>query len=125
MHGDRNWRDTIRYMPFLMGMGIGLAVNNTRAVLEALGGHESPFVRTPKLGLVEAEKASGAKKKTYRSRRSLQPFLELSLGLYFVVILFTTIHYRAWLGIPFTLLFLAGFLYIGTTSLLEGRARTA
>jgi cellulose synthase/poly-beta-1,6-N-acetylglucosamine synthase-like glycosyltransferase len=120
LHGDRNWRDTIRYTPFLMGMGIGLAVNNTRAVLEALAGQTSPFVRTPKLGLEGAAKVGASK---YRARRSFQPLVELALGAYFLVILFTTIHYRAWMGIPFTVLFLAGFVYIGTTSLMEGRRR--
>lgn len=39
---------TVLYMPVLMSVGIGIAVNNARAVIEALMGHQSPFVRTPK-----------------------------------------------------------------------------
>src|SRR6266403_598962 len=36
------------YLPFLMALGIGLTVTNTRAVLEALLGKKTPFARTPK-----------------------------------------------------------------------------
>ncbi len=41
LHADRNWKDTLKYLPFMTAMGIGLAVNNTKAVLEALWGHTS------------------------------------------------------------------------------------
>jgi len=119
MDGGRNWRDTLRYLPFLTAMGIGLSVNNSRAVLEALFGDESPFVRTPKYGIKGQE--GDAKKKRYRGGRTLQPIVELALSAYFAVILFTAIHYKLWMGIPFTVLFLAGFLYIGLLSLLERR----
>jgi cellulose synthase/poly-beta-1,6-N-acetylglucosamine synthase-like glycosyltransferase len=123
MDGGRNWRDTIRYLPFLTAMGIGLAVNNSKAVLEALFGQESAFVRTPKYGL---EGRSGAtKRRRYRGLRSYQPLMELALGIYFAVILYTAIHYHVWLGIPFTLLFLAGFFYIGWQSIFERRGETA
>ncbi len=117
--GGRNWRDTLRYLPFLTAMGIGLAVNNSKAVLEALLGQPSAFVRTPKFGIRDGQ--GGPVRKKYRGLRSLQPLVELALGAYFGVILFTTIHYHVWMGVPFTVLFLAGFLYIGCLSLLEQR----
>ena len=37
-----------KYLPFLMSIGIGLCVNNTRAVFEALFDKQSEFARTPK-----------------------------------------------------------------------------
>jgi cellulose synthase/poly-beta-1,6-N-acetylglucosamine synthase-like glycosyltransferase len=123
LDGGRNWRDTLRYLPFLTAMGIGLAVNNSRAVLEALFGEESPFVRTPKYGIKGTE--GDVKQKRYRGIRSLQPLVELALGAYFAVILFAAIHYGLWMGIPFTLLFLVGFLYIGTLSIVERRGEAA
>ena len=43
-----NWKKTFYYLPFLMALGIGLTVTNTKAVMEALFGIKSPFVRTPK-----------------------------------------------------------------------------
>ena len=44
----RDWRARIKYLPFLMSIGIGLCINNTRAVLEALFNKQSEFARTPK-----------------------------------------------------------------------------
>src|SRR3954470_17874072 len=44
------WRVLAR-LPLVMSIGIGLCVNQTRAVLEALGGKETEFVRTPKHGI--------------------------------------------------------------------------
>ena len=51
-----------------------------------------------------------------------QPFVELALAAYFGVILFAAVHFKLWMGIPFTLLFFAGFLYIGISSLTERRS---
>src|ERR1700734_1590435 len=42
------WYRALLYLPFLMALGIGLTVTNTRAVLEALLGKKSEFARTPK-----------------------------------------------------------------------------
>src|SRR5947207_6702099 len=44
----RDWRARIQYLPFLMSIGIGLSINNTRAVVEALLDTHSEFARTPK-----------------------------------------------------------------------------
>ena len=46
-----SWWQRIKYLPFVMALGIGLSVNNARAVVEALMGHETGFVRTPKSGV--------------------------------------------------------------------------
>src|SRR5437763_10369075 len=43
-----DWRARIKYLPFLMSIGIGLCVNNTRAVFEAVLGKHTDFMRTPK-----------------------------------------------------------------------------
>jgi cellulose synthase/poly-beta-1,6-N-acetylglucosamine synthase-like glycosyltransferase len=114
---NRDWKDTLRYLPFLMGMGIGLAVNNTRAVLEALFGQQSPFVRTPKYGI--EGRSGGMRKKKYRGARNFQPLLELAMAAYFLVILYVTIHHRIWMGLPFPILFFLSFAYIGSMSLFE------
>src|SRR5213079_2923260 len=44
----KDWVSRLRYMPFLMSIGIGLCVNNTKAVLEALFDKKTAFERTPK-----------------------------------------------------------------------------
>ena len=37
------WITRLKYLPFLMSIGIGLAVNNTRAVIEAVAGKQTEF----------------------------------------------------------------------------------
>src|SRR5262250_1526939 len=44
----REWRQRIKYIPFLMATGIGLSLGNAKVVIEALWGVKSEFVRTPK-----------------------------------------------------------------------------
>jgi cellulose synthase/poly-beta-1,6-N-acetylglucosamine synthase-like glycosyltransferase len=44
----KTWTRSIWYMPFVMAVGIGLSVRNAKAVLEAIFGVQSEFVRTPK-----------------------------------------------------------------------------
>ncbi len=44
----KTWYRTFLYLPFVMAVGIGLAVRNSIAVIEALLGKESEFARTPK-----------------------------------------------------------------------------
>ena len=44
----KDWRARVKYVPFLMSVGIGLSINNTRAVIEALLHKDTEFARTPK-----------------------------------------------------------------------------
>src|SRR5688572_13220287 len=51
---EAGWRSLL-YMPVLMGLGVGISLNNAKAVLEAIWGairkKPSEFVRTPKYGV--------------------------------------------------------------------------
>ncbi len=49
-----NWRKRMAYFPFLMLLGIGLAFNNTLAVLQAFTKRRSTFRRTPKFNVTDA-----------------------------------------------------------------------
>ena len=53
-----SWHGILRWIPFVMAVGIGLSINNARAVIEALAGQVSPFCRTPKYNLQGGEKIS-------------------------------------------------------------------
>jgi len=46
-----NWRDAVRYLPVLMAVGVGISINNSRAVVAGLIGGETEFRRTPKYAL--------------------------------------------------------------------------
>jgi cellulose synthase/poly-beta-1,6-N-acetylglucosamine synthase-like glycosyltransferase len=108
----------LKRLPLVMSVGIGLCVNQTRAVLEALAGRETEFVRTPKHG-VRGKLESWSSKK-YRAAKSITPFIELGMAAYFVVAIGVALEHGHYMSIPFLGLFLAGFGYVGWVSLWQG-----
>ena len=115
----RTWPRTLLYLPFLMALGIGLTVTNTRAVLEALIGKQSAFARTPKYR-VESKKDRVQTTK-YRKRLGWVPWVELLIGSYFAMTVFYALQNENYLTVPFLLLFVVGYWYTGLMSLLQGR----
>src|SRR5205823_7523158 len=69
-----------------MSVGIGLSINNTRAVFEALFDKQTDFARTPKYR-IEADGDEWVGKR-YRQSVAVQPLVELALGLYFTATVF-------------------------------------
>ncbi len=116
-----DWRAQIKYLPLLMAVGMGLCINNTRAVVEGLVGHTSPFLRTPKYGVV-----TGAKTRAwhYGSRTTVLVLGELAMAAYFVWMIHKAVDIGLYAGLPFLLLFLAGFLYTSLASVLQGPRTT-
>ena len=120
-------RRTILRLPALMSLGIGISVTNTRAVLEAVLGRQSPFVRTPKY--------NGARDSTAdpllgrRSKLLPAGTAELLLGL-LMTLCFAAAFVRphTLIGAPFLLLFATGYLGVGLRGFRrawEGRRLTA
>jgi len=113
-----------------MSVGIGLAVNNTRAVLEAFSGHQSDFVRTPKLGDgAETPRRGGSKStepavKPYRLGLARLFIFEIFIGLWaLAAFIHYMLHYKILVG-PILLIQAVGFMYIGVLSLMHDiRAR--
>jgi cellulose synthase/poly-beta-1,6-N-acetylglucosamine synthase-like glycosyltransferase len=112
-----DWKARLRYIPFLMALGIGLAVNNTRAVLEALFHHETAFARTPKYGIERGSDQWAGKK--YQQAVAVQPLIEIALGLYFTMTVFYALANGIYGTLPFLLLFQVGFLYTGLLSVIQ------
>jgi len=113
----KDWRARIKYVPFLMSVGIGLSVNNTRAVFEALFNKQSEFARTPKYR-IEADADEWVCKK-YRQSVAVQPLIELALGLYFTATVFYALANQIYGTLPFLVLFQVGFLYTGLLSIVQ------
>jgi cellulose synthase/poly-beta-1,6-N-acetylglucosamine synthase-like glycosyltransferase len=115
----KSWMKTFLYLPFLMALGIGLTVTNTKAVMEALFGIKSAFARTPKYAVAKkGEKSQAAK---YRKRLVLAPWIELLLGCYFFLAILYTFSNHNYFTAPFLILFVIGYWYTGLMSLLQGR----
>ena len=114
---EPNWKERLRYIPLLLSVGIGMSVSNGRAVLEGLGGRDTPFVRTPKYR-IESRLDSWRPKK-YRGTRNLLPAFEITLGLYFTATVAYAISQQIFATLPFLVLFQVGFLATGFTSWLQ------
>ncbi len=106
------------HLPLVMGLGIGLAFSNARAVLEALAGLKSEFVRTPKYRVEKARDVTWKRKK-YRRKRGWLPLLELSFAVYFIFAIAYALRMHMWGPIAFLLLFFFGYGYMGMMSLLQ------
>jgi hypothetical protein len=100
-----------------MSIGIGLTVNNTKAVFEALFNKQTEFARTPKYHIeVNADEWIGKK---YRQTVLVQPMIELALGLYFTATVFYALANGIYGTLPFLVLFQIGFLYTGLLSIVQ------
>jgi cellulose synthase/poly-beta-1,6-N-acetylglucosamine synthase-like glycosyltransferase len=113
----KDWKSRIIYLQMLMSLGIGLSVNNSKAVLEAFFNRKTEFKRTPKLR-IEKKKDLWTNKK-YKGEKNLLPVLELFLGLYFTFNIYFAYINEIYVSIPFLMIFQVGFLYISLLSLLQ------
>jgi cellulose synthase/poly-beta-1,6-N-acetylglucosamine synthase-like glycosyltransferase len=115
----RSWPRALVYLPFLMALGIGLTITNTKAVIEALLGKETAFARTPKYSVVSKQDKIGATK--YRKRLGWAPWVELLIGAYFALTVYYAVENENFITVPFLLLFVFGYWCTGLMSLLQGR----
>ena len=106
----------LRWVPALMAVGIGLSINNTRAVLEALVRHESPFYRTPKYNLGGNESIA---RRRYRIRINRDTWIELALAVYFAVATGAAISAGLAGAVPFLLLFEFGYAYTSISTIVQ------
>ncbi len=116
----KTWKRTFLYLPFLMALGIGLTITNSKAVIEALLGIRSPFARTPKYR-VESRKDSAARARKYRRRLGWVPWIEIAIGAYFATTVYYAVVNENYFTVPFLGLFVLGYWYTGLMSLLQGR----
>ena len=109
----------LKYLPAVLGIGIGLTINNAKATLEALFRQESPFIRTPKWAAGDHKEDKALLSNVYKASRGLIPYLELALGLYYSLTISYCVQERLWSALPFMLLFQWGFLYTAWLSFFQ------
>ncbi len=115
---DVRWWKSMLYLPALMAVGVGLSINNARAVIEAIFNHQSAFVRTPKYGDAGRTDRQGAG--AYLALRGWLPWFELAMGAYFVIIFLEMLGAGHYAVLPFVAVMLIGFVYVGVLSLASG-----
>ncbi|YCM42704.1 glycosyltransferase [Verrucomicrobiaceae bacterium 227] len=109
----KTWWRRIYWLPGMVTLGFGICLSNTRAVLEALMGVQSGFVRTPKKG--------DAPGKKYRTKREWIPYLEIVAAFYCVATMIGLLSQGVFGGVIFFCFYGLGFLTTGVRSLSEQR----
>ena len=107
--GHRAWPAVLVRVPLILALGIGLSINNSRALIVGLFGRApAEFVRTPK---------RGGSKRGYRARTcGWGTAAEAALAAYVTVAVGFAVVRGLYFSIPFLLLFLYGFAIIAAGS---------
>ena len=114
----KTWWKSIVFLPMLMAAGVALTISNTRAVLEALIGVQTSFVRTPKYA-IGADTVRTTTSAAYRRRSGWLPYVELAIGTYFLAMVTFAIDTMNLLSVPFLSLFVCGYYWAGFTTLYQ------
>ncbi len=116
----KTWKQSIKYIPFVMSMGIALTFSNARAVAEAMLGVKTPFVRTPKYRIEDTGDTTWVKK-SYLPRRLSLPWLEMLFAIYFVFTIWYAIDSGIFGTLPFLMIYLCGYAYAAVMSIAQAR----
>ena len=118
----KGWLPQFRFVPMLLSVGVGLSINNARAVLAGYFQKGGEFIRTPKHAVNPSQREYATKK--YRGIRPwFFSFCEFLMGCYFVVIAFYTFEHEMYGALPFQALFIFGFFYLSLLSAFQGVRR--
>ena len=117
--------ESLRRLPAVLGLGIGISVNNARGVIEAIVGHDSPFVRTPKYAIEKLDTSWASK--LYNRQTSILPAIEFGLGAWFSYAIWVAVTDpgQPMASLPFLVLFQFGFFYVAFVSLRHALASPA
>jgi cellulose synthase/poly-beta-1,6-N-acetylglucosamine synthase-like glycosyltransferase len=113
----RTWMKEILLLPALIALGVGLSINNARAVLEAVFNHQSEFKRTPKYGI--ENKSQAWRSCRYMPLKSLLPLVEIGFAIYFSYFVWYAVAHAQYFTLPFLVMFQCGFLYVALSSLAQ------
>jgi cellulose synthase/poly-beta-1,6-N-acetylglucosamine synthase-like glycosyltransferase len=115
------WK-TVLHLPFLMALGVGMGLNNARAVIEAFWSSfkkkESVFVRTPKYGVTGVDRKKWRRERVFTLKRMYLPVLEIAMGAYMMMCIWISVWWHVGRSsIPFLLIFAGGYFYVGFSSI--------
>ncbi len=120
---NRSKLSPLLFLPFAISVGIGLAINNCKAVVEALLGRRTDFIRTPKYDVsgkidcpVELYKKVSLNKYRF-TNVSIVSLVELLFAVYFSWAVYFAFDKGFYFSMPFLILFQFGFMYTAFLSL--------
>ena len=111
-----DWRRRLLLFPLFMAGSMGFAVNNSRAVFEALFRKRSEFVRTPKYR-IEDKKDSWLEKKYVPLKLDWSVLIEIALAVYCFFGVISSLYYLEIAAVPFQLLYCLGFSFVSVLSI--------
>jgi cellulose synthase/poly-beta-1,6-N-acetylglucosamine synthase-like glycosyltransferase len=122
LFGKQALRKSLAHMPILMALGIGVCINNSKAVFEAIWSairrQPTEFIRTPKYGVTGKDRNSFQAQSVFTFKRLMLPIIEMAFGVYMSCFIFISMYYSYARGsVPFLLIFAGGYLYVGFNSL--------
>jgi cellulose synthase/poly-beta-1,6-N-acetylglucosamine synthase-like glycosyltransferase len=114
VHPD--WQRRLFLFPLFMAGSMGLAVNNSKAVLEGLMRKRNEWVRTPKYS-IQHKKDSWTDKRYVSLKLSSTVVVELVLAVYCLFGVVSSIYFLEIAAVPFQLLFFLGFAIVSGMSI--------
>lgn len=114
-----DWKSKAKRLPYLLVYSIGMSVNNTVAVFDAVLGKKNEFLRTPKYGIIN--KTDDWRDKAYNLPFTRTTLLEIFFGVYGIFGVFIAIFTSNPVFAPILGLHAVGFLYIAHMSFSHSR----
>jgi glycosyltransferase involved in cell wall biosynthesis len=117
----KTFGEALALIPLVVAGNMGIAVNNTRALVEALLGRQSGFNRTPKYALLS--RSDNWRGKQYHVPVTAWPFVEVLLAAVALTGMGYALVHGHYLALPFLALYVLGAGYVGLSSLYNVRSR--
>lgn len=109
----------ISRLPLVLMLYVGIAVNNTRAVIEAFSKETGVFERTVKTGSVKRSTGQATGEKIHFDPTA---WLEVLLGLYAFTTCVVAVRSQNWIGAVIYFIYMLGFGWVAIASIREARA---
>jgi glycosyltransferase involved in cell wall biosynthesis len=120
LYGPKGLARWVLHMPLLSALGVGIAVNNTRAITEAIIGKKSEFERTPKTGIIQRERST---KMVITERFTIDSgtWLEIVFSCLALLTSLYALKNSNYVGALFFLLYACGFIWVAGATIWEAR----
>jgi hypothetical protein len=117
--GESAWAARVARLLLLIALGTGLAVNNTRAIWQAVSGVGSEFKRTPKFALVG--RSGKWQSSAYALPGEATAWLEVGLAVYALALLGWVISQGVWWLVFWMMLYALGYTYVAILAFVQTR----
>ena len=111
----KNWKNKALVMPYLIIYSLGMSINNTIAVFDAIFGTKNEFLRTPKYGIIK--KTDDWKNKSYNLPFTKTTLLEVFFSVYGIIGVLISIFSNNIVFVPIISLHVIGFIYVAYLSI--------